>query len=80
MQRQAEIDEAERLLVQAGRVPAYEPKPGESQPVVTLPPLNYKEPADLPASFAERNDLEKMMDRMEAEEKEAQRMGVSEVW
>ena len=68
-------------MVEAGAVPKYEPTRDDefAAPVMTLPPMDYDEPPDLPKAFQQRNDLDKMMDQMEEEEAEMKRMGVMRV-
>merc|ERR1719240_1005056 len=72
-----EVDEAERKLVDAGLADEYKEPAGEPAHVSEMPPTDYREPLDLPSAFDSRNNLDEIFDKMQEEEVEAKRMGVT---
>ncbi|KAJ8599363.1 hypothetical protein CTAYLR_007016 [Chrysophaeum taylorii] len=60
MQRQADVDEANLRVVEAGIVSDYEPPKGEAGPVIRPSPVEYKEGV-VPSSILRRNDPSRVL-------------------
>ena len=71
------VDDAERKLVDAGLASEHKEPAGEAARIREMPPTDYREPPDLPSAFDTRNNLDEIFDKMQEEEIEAKRMGVT---
>lgn len=72
-----QVDDAERKLVDAGLASEHKEPAGEAARIREMPPTDYREPPDLPSAFDTRNNLDEIFDKMQEEEIEAKRMGVT---